>query len=213
MTTQPKWRRRKTARPAEIVAAAQAEFALKGFAAARLEDIAARAGISKGALYLYFETKTDLFAAVVRDAVAPNIEVMRQAAEGFPGPFEDLVTTLFDRLGAVIAQAGLGSVAKMVIGESRNFPDLAKVWHDTVAARAVETFTAVIAAAQARGEVRPGDPRLFAMGMISPVLMGALWREVFEPIGAAPVDIDALLRQHAATLLRGMRPDTESHSG
>ena len=70
----PRWRRRKTARPAEIIEAALSVFAENGFAAARLDEIARRAGVSKGALYLYFETKEDLFRAVVRAAVAPNLE-------------------------------------------------------------------------------------------------------------------------------------------
>ena len=86
----PRWRRRKTDRPGEIVAAALAVFAEKGFAAARLEDIARRAGVSKAALYLYFETKTDLFAAVVAQAVVPNIDRIRPLAEAYEGRFADL---------------------------------------------------------------------------------------------------------------------------
>jgi AcrR family transcriptional regulator len=207
VATQPRWRRRSEARPAEIVAAALAVFADKGFAAARLEDIAAQAGISKGALYLYFETKTDLFRAVVRDAVAPNLAGLSAAAEGLPGPFEDLVRMLFGRLSAAIRTARLGAVAKMVVGESRNFPDLALVWHDAVVAPALGAVSLMIERAQARGEVRAGNPRLFAVGLAAPVLVSALWAEVFEPVGARPLDIDALLQQHADTVLRGMRPE------
>src|SRR5438874_171360 len=90
MLPQPRWRRRKDARPAEIVAAALEVFAEKGFAAARLDEIAARAGVSKGALYLYFATKQDLFAAVVRDAVAPNIEAVEAMVQGYGGDFASL---------------------------------------------------------------------------------------------------------------------------
>ena len=205
----PRWRRRSEARPAEIVAAALAVFADKGFAAARLEDIAARAGISKGALYLYFETKTDLFRAVVREAVAPTIDGVRAMAETFPGSFEDLVGILFGHLAPAIGEARLGAVAKMVIGESRNFPDLAQVWHDGVVGPALAAVTAIVERGQARGEVRPGDARLFALGLISPVVISALWAEVFEPVGGGPIDVEALLRQHAETALRGMRPDPE----
>ena len=207
MTARPRWRRRSEARPAEIVAAALAVFADKGFAAARLEDIAARAGISKGALYLYFETKTDLFRAVVREAVAPNLDGARALAEAYPGRFEDLAGLLMGRLAGAIAEARLGAVAKMVIGESRNFPDLARVWHDAVAGPALAMVAALVARAQARGEVRPGDPRLYAVGLVGPVIMAALWGEVFEPAGGQPIDAAALLRQHADTVLRGMRPD------
>src|ERR1700754_5327459 len=88
---QPKFRRRKADRPAEIVAAALAVFAERGFAAARLEEIARRAGVSKGALYLYFETKEEIFRAVVDQAIAPNIEAIRAMVAAHPGPLADLL--------------------------------------------------------------------------------------------------------------------------
>jgi AcrR family transcriptional regulator len=200
----PRWRRRAEARPGEIVAAAQVEFAEKGFAAARLDDIAARAGVSKGALYLYFDNKTELFRAVVRDAIAPDIDALVEVLQAFPGPLWQLVTTLFERLPQVVRSGGAAPVAKMVIGESGNFPDLARVWHDAVASKALGALTRMVAAAQARGEVRDGDPRLYAMQLIAPLIVGMLWGEVFEPIGAEPIALEPLARQHAQTVLRGM---------
>lgn len=201
---QPKWRRRSEARPGEIVAAALAVFSEKGFAAARLDDIAARAGISKGALYLYFATKQDLFRAVVRETVAPNLT----AVEAFAGQgglaFADLVRLIFARIGELAAEGRVGAVAKMVIGESRNFPELAKVWHEDVVSRALGAVGGAVAAAQARGEVRPGDPRLYVLSLVGPLLAGVLWREVFVPIGAEPIDLRALLAQHAEVVLSGM---------
>src|ERR1700741_3167119 len=95
---EPRFRRRKANRPAEIVQAALAVFAEKGFAAARLDEIAARAGVSKGALYLYFSTKEDLFRAVVEQAIVPNVLVLRDMLAGHPGPFRELLTTLAERL-------------------------------------------------------------------------------------------------------------------
>ena len=153
----PRWRRRKTARPSEIVTAALEVFAERGFAAAKLEDIAARAGISKGALYLYFDTKDELFRAVVQETVAPNIEAARAMAEAFPGRFADLAPLLLGRVAQLAATTGLPAVAKMVIGESRNFPDLARVWHDTVVSQAIGLLTGLVTRAQAKGEVGPGE--------------------------------------------------------
>jgi AcrR family transcriptional regulator len=200
----PRWRRRKHARPGEIVAAAMAVFAEKGFAAARLDDIAARAGVSKGALYLYFETKEDIFRAVVSEAVAPNIDTLAGVVEAYEGRFADLARTAFSTVARVAEETPLGGVVKMVIGESRNFPELAQVWHDALAARALSLMSGAIARAQARGEVRPGDPRLFAVSLISPLLMGVIWRETFVPIGAQPFDLSALAAQHLETALTGM---------
>ena len=202
--TAPKWRRRKTARPAEIVAAALSVFSEKGFAAARLEDIAARAGVSKAALYLYFETKTDLFRAVVVEVVAPNIERIRPMAEAYDGRFADALPMVLANFARAAEITPLGGVIKMVVGESRNFPDLARVWHDAIASQALGLVTAMIERAQARGEVRAGDPRLHAVSLVGPMVMGLLWREVFVPVGAAPIPLADLAAQHARTVMQGM---------
>ncbi len=201
---QPKWRRRKDARPQEIVEAALAVFAEKGFAAARLEDIAARAGVSKGALYLYFETKQDLFQAVVREAILPNLDAVEAIARTVEIPFATLVRMLLTRMAELLSTTNLGAVAKMVIAESRNFPDLARVWHDEVVMRALPIVSLVVERAQARGELKPGAPRYHAFSLIGPMLLGALWQETFTPVGAEPVDLRALAAQHVETVLQGM---------
>ena len=195
----PRWRRRKDERPAEIVAAALAVFA-----AARLDDIAARAGISKGALYLYFETKEDLFRAVVTEAVAPNLDAVRALLETHDGELAPLVRMAVARMAGIIATSPAGGVLKVVIGESRNFPELAKVWHDRLVGPALAAMTAAIRRAQARGEVRPGDPRVHALSLISPMVVGVIWRETFQPVGAEPFDLAAIAAQHVETALNGM---------
>ena len=201
---EPKWRRRKEARPGEIISAALEVFAEKGFAAARLDDIAARAGVSKGALYLYFETKQDLFTAVVREAVAPNLNQVEALVAGIDLPFAQVTRLFYARAAELFTTSNIGAVAKVVVGESRNFPELARVWHDEVITRALGIITGLITRAQAKGEVRPGDPRLHAVSMIGPMLLGVLWREVFEPVGAQPMNIADLAAQHAETVLHGL---------
>lgn len=204
---QPKFRRRKAARPEEIVAAALEIFAEKGFAAARLDDIAARAGVSKGAIYLYFATKEDIFRAVIAEAVLPNVGQIRRLAVAHPGPFADLARGLAQLAPTLLARPELGGVIKMVVGEARNFPELARLWHDQVIDPALGALSAAIEGAQARGEVRPGDPRLYALGLIGPLLAGVIWRETFAPVGAPPFDLPELARQHIETALRGMSQD------
>jgi AcrR family transcriptional regulator len=203
----PKWRRRKDARPAEIIAAAYEVFAEKGFAAARLDDIATAAGVSKGALYLYFETKQDIFEAVVREAVGPNIDVIETMAAAHPGPLADLLRMVIPRIAVVAAESPLGKVVKLVIGESGNFPELARIWHDTLIDRALGMLAGIIAQAQARGEARPGDPRAYAASLISPMLMAILFRETFAPVGGKPFDIPALMTQHVELFVAGIQPD------
>lgn len=203
---QPKFRRRKADRPDEIVAAAFEVFAEKGFAAARLDDIAARAGVSKGAIYLYFATKEDIFQAVVEQGVAPNLHNLAALAAANPQTFPDLIRAFAKAMAQVASTTPLGGILKMVIGEARNFPELARVWHDRLIVPALGALSAAIAAAQARGEIRPGDPRHYAASLISPMLVGVIWRETFTPIGAEPFDLPALMEQHVETLLRGMVP-------
>lgn len=200
----PKWRRRSDARPGEIVQAALEVFAEKGFAAAKLDEIAKRAGISKGALYLYFETKEDIFRAVVREAVVPNIDVVEGMLAHATLPFPDLLRLAVGRIVAMAGSSRVGAVAKLVIGESRNFPELARVWHDEVISRALGALTGVLERAQARGEIRPGDARLQAFSIIGPLLMGVLWQETFAPVGASAVDLQALALQHCETVLTGL---------
>ncbi|MEZ5864006.1 MAG: TetR/AcrR family transcriptional regulator [Geminicoccaceae bacterium] len=208
MTT-AKFRRRKEARPGEIVEAALALFSAKGFAATRLDEIAARAGVSKGALYLYFATKEDLFRAVVTRAVAPDLERVGAFVRAHQGSFAELLATVVRLFARTAATGSIGPMAKTVISESRNFPELARHWHDTVVMPMLSLMAGAIARAQANGEVRPGDPRLYALQVASPVLMGMLWRETFVPGGAEPLDLGELAEQHVRTLLHGLaqQPD------
>jgi AcrR family transcriptional regulator len=199
-----KWRRRAEARPAEIVQAAYQVFSEKGFAAARLDDIAARAGVSKGALYLYFETKQDIFEAVVKDAVAPNLGAIESLTETFPGTFEQLVRLMIPRVALLAEASNMGKVVKMVIGESGNFPEIARIWHDDVVARGIGLLTNLIKRAQDRGEVRPGDPRDYALSIAGPVIAAVVFRETFVPVGAKPFDIPALMNQHLDVVLPGL---------
>lgn len=201
---EPKWKRKKEERPADIVAAALQLFAERGFAAARMEEIAARAGISKGAVYLYFPTKEDLFRAVVRETVLPNIEAIETAILGLELPFPQLLRTFLPRLAEAATATPIGAVAKMVIGESRNFPELARVWHDEVVMKGVTLLSTIIERGQVAGQVRAGDPRVHAFSIIGPMLLGVIWRETFTPIGADPVDLPAIARQHVETVLEGL---------
>lgn len=201
---QRRWERRAEERPADICAAALEVFREKGFAAAKVEEIAARAGVSKGTLYLYFQDKEELFSAVLRDTVAPNIEALRAATMAADLSFEQIARNFLIVFAQMATRLPIGAVMKMVIGESRNFPELAKVWHDEVASRALAVLTGFIEEAQARGEVREGDPRLHAFTLVGPVLMGVLWRETLEPAGGAPLDLEVLAKQHANTVLAGL---------
>src|ERR1700757_2174742 len=201
---EPKWRRRKEARPAEIVEAAMEVFAEKGFAAAKLDGIARKAGISKATLYLYFDTKDEIFRAVAQSAVVSLIEALERQVEGADAPFAEIAPRLLARAAAMMKGGRVPAIARMVIGESRNFPDLARIWHDDVVARVIGIVTGIIARAQGRGEVAPGDPRLHAFTLMGPMVMAMLFREVFGRVNTNPPDLHALADQHARLALRGL---------
>jgi AcrR family transcriptional regulator len=200
----PKWRRRKEARPSDIVAAALLVFGEKGFAGARIEEIARRAGVSKGTVYLYFETKSDLFRAVVHQAIVPNIAEIEAMVLNLDLPFADVLRMMLPRFAALVTARPIGAVVKMVIGESRNFPELARVWHDEVISLGLSLLSVLVERGQKRGEIRPVDPRACAFSIMGPMLMGVLWREILMPIGGSEIDLTAIATQHAETILAGL---------
>src|SRR5580658_7325123 len=149
----PRWRRRKMARPGEILEAALSVFAERGYAAAKLTEIAHRAGVSKAALYLYFETKEDLFRAVARSLAAPNLTALADALEASQSPFAQLAPALLARAAGLLSDGRAISIVRMVLAESRNFPDLARIWREDVVEQVLSLVARLIARAQARGEV------------------------------------------------------------
>lgn len=200
--TEPRWRRRSAERHGEIADAAMKIFATKGFAAAKMSEIADLAGISKGAIYRYFPTKEGLFRAVVEQR-GLDVTALRQVAATAPSPL-DVMPLLLARMAMALEQAELRQLALMVIGESGRFPGLATVWREQVVESALGLLTALIVGGQERGSIRTGDPRLMAMSIAGPMLMGALWRQVVEPAGGTPIDLADLAAEHAKTLRRGL---------
>jgi AcrR family transcriptional regulator len=200
----PKWNRRKEDRPAEIIDAAMDVFAKQGFANTKLEDVAKRAGVVKGTLYRYFDTKEAVFRAVVQQALAAHLQDIEKAASAFDGSLAEFVPMLLKRAANRMGDDRLPGIARMVLTESRAFPDLAAIWHDELAARMLALITDLIAKAQARGEVRAGDPQLYAFSILGPMVMGVLFHEVFGGSRATAPDLDKLAAQHAETIMRGL---------
>ncbi|MEJ0064909.1 MAG: TetR/AcrR family transcriptional regulator [Caulobacteraceae bacterium] len=192
----------------EILEAALGVFAETGFAAAKLTEIARRAGVSKAALYLYFETKEDLFRAVARGLVTPNLTAMAEALEASETPFAQLAPALLSGAAGLLADGRAFSIGRMVIAESRNFPDLARIWREDVVEQVLGLIGGLIARAQARGEVIAGDPRLFAFSLAGPLVMGGLFHAVFGSEGTGAPDLPALAAQHARAALHGLLTQT-----
>jgi AcrR family transcriptional regulator len=209
----PKWNRRKEDRPTEIIDAAMDLFAENGFANTKLEDVAKRAGVVMGTLYRYFDTKESVFRAVVQQALATHLQDLERAATAFDGSLAEFVPMLLKRAANRLGNAGLPGIARMVLTESRVFPDLAAVWHDELVTRMLALITDLVAKAQARGEVRAGDPQLYAFSILGPMTMGVLFHEVFGSSRSTAPDLDKLAAQHAETIMRGLSTSPSIQKG
>jgi AcrR family transcriptional regulator len=201
-----RWERRSEARPAELTAAALAIFAERGFAATRLDDVAARAGVSKATVYLYFKSKEELFEAVVGAAVSPRIEQATALVDAFEGSTANLIRTLVTIFEGAL-DSPFPAIAKLIVAESSNFPELAKLWSRVALERGMALFRRIIERGIARGEFRPVDSAAVAPLLIAPVMLLGLWQQALAPHTTFVIDRKAVLSAHVEILLRGLAAD------
>ena len=207
-TTEPRWQRRKDARPAEVLTAALELFTERGFAGARLDDIAARAGVSKGTLYLYYANKEDLFKAVVRENLVPAVTAAENlAATPNVAPtqlLEWLMRGWFQRLG----DSKTSAIPKLIIAEAGNFPELARFYDTEVVARFRRAHRLILERGIASGEFRALPIEEALMIMAAPMIMMAMWRHAILPhLDRAPqIDPLRFLETHIDMVLAALRP-------
>ncbi len=199
------WRRRKAARPGEIAAAALTCFAERGFAATRLDDVAKRAGVTKGTLYLYFPNKEELFKAVVRQAVVPNLirgeELIKRAEKPAPALLAQLLTNWWE-----VISTPASAIPKIVLAEAGNFPDIARFYLDEVVHRGMALYAGLLREGVRRGEFRPMDIDNTMMCIVAPLLLGMLWRHSFERHESRSLDTVALRRALLQLVEHGLAP-------
>lgn len=204
--TAKRWERRKDARPAEIVAAALQLFSDRGFAATRLEDVATVAGVSKGTVYLYFESKEQLFEAVVRESVAPNIARAEALVDGWQGPTSELLRAFFGFIGEVL-DTPITGVMKLIVSEAGNFPQLARMYADLVLRRAFALMRRILQRGVERAEFRPIDVEATVPLVVSPVVLLGVWKHSFGAHTDLALDRRRVLEAHCENLLRGLAAD------
>jgi AcrR family transcriptional regulator len=212
-TGEARWRRRKEARPQEILDAALAEFAARGFAAARMEDIAARAGVTKGTLYLYFPGKEELFKSLVRESIGAVIAARTADAATFDGPAAELLATVLRFIGYFARTSDRAVLPKILMAESGNFPDLVRFYRAEVVDRGMALLSGIIARGIARGEFRAVEPEYAARLAIAPMLFVILWRTSFAAHETMPYDLEGLIEMHIDVLLKGLSAETVKGTG
>lgn len=171
--------RRKEARPGELLTAALELFVEKGFSATRLDEVAARAGVSKGTLYLYFDSKVALFKAVIAEGLLPVLaEGEALLAETGRDP-ADTLRTLLVGWWTQIGQTPLGGLPKLVMAEARNFPEVAEYYHANVIRRGHALVRAALDRGIAAGAFRPVDSEMVVTLVMAPLLHLANWQHSY----------------------------------
>lgn len=206
LDSKPRWERRKDARPQELLAAAIDLFVERGFAATRLEDVARRAGVSKGTLYLYYANKEDLFKAVVRESIVPVIGDAEVSVAGFDGHSADLlrdvILTWWRRLGSTQASG----ISKLIMAEADNFPELARFYQEEVMMRAARMISSMLERGVSRGEFRALDIPQATQVLIAPTLMLSTWKHSIGPCERCELQPQAFLDAFLDITLHGLLP-------
>jgi AcrR family transcriptional regulator len=196
-------RERKDTRPQEIVAAAFEEFAARGFAGTRLEDVAARAKVSKGLPYLYFKTKVELFKAVVRSVITSHFDVIRERMETTELSVEDFLKGPFLAFIQELVGSKRAFIARLLIAEGHKHPELTAFYFETVVSRGIDTLTRLIDRGIESGEFKPTRLRDFPQLLVAPALTAIIWRTLFER--HRHLDTNAMLATNIELLVDAIR--------
>jgi len=189
-----------------LLAAALDLFVERGYAATRLDEVAAHAGVSKGTLYLYFENKEELFKAVVRENIVERISQTRELARQFSGPRGQLLRQLAQRWWQTYGQTPAAGLSKLIMAESGNFPEIARFFVDEVIEPWHRLFGEVIAEGIRRGEFRPVDIEYFVHVVAAPLVMLTLWNRSFGPCSARGLDADRYMAAALDALIAALQP-------
>src|SRR5262245_51494809 len=203
----PAPRNNRAARQAErrdaILAAALEEFAASGFAATRLDDVARRAGVAKGTIYLYFRDKESLFQELVRSMLGPIAGTI-ETAQIADIPARMIAETIADIFVREIFGTRRKDVIRLIITEGARFPKLAEFYYHEVIERVTAALRAMLSRAAARGELSSDALARFPQLLVAPALMALVWNSMFDRF--APLDIRALMRAHLDILFGAQTP-------
>jgi AcrR family transcriptional regulator len=199
----PRFQRRKEDRPAEITEAAMHTFAEKGYASTRVEEVARRAGVSKGLLYLYFKTKEDLFKAVIRSFVSPRLDALIEMIETTELSAEAFLRGPFLEFAKSVPHTPARMLVRLLVAEGPKHPDLIAWYWENVVSRGLGAIRSIIEKGVGNGEFRESALDEFPHLLVSPVIFSMLWKQLFET--HAPMDTDAFFEGHIDLMLNGIR--------
>jgi AcrR family transcriptional regulator len=201
-------RRRKEARPRELLDAALAVFVEKGFAAARPEEIALRANVSKGTLYLYFHSKEDMLATLIGERFSSRIAIGTYESTTRSGSSRDQLRRVLTAWRSTLVQGHAGGIFKLIFAEARAFPALAQFWLHEVIEPLRRSLSPIVARGVARGEFRSVDPDLVVYSLVLPIVTLCLHRHAMGPTvcDESPIDHPDLFNHHLEFVIEGLTP-------
>jgi AcrR family transcriptional regulator len=212
--TGPKFRRRAEARPDEVLDAALELFIEKGFAATRVEDIAARAGLGKGTVYLYFPSKEAIIEGLVRRALLPIADTALGFVRVYQGDPRTVISLVLRMLAGKLHDPKVVAIPKLVFREVVAIPALAGMYRREVLDRVIPVIEGLIRRGIAEGYLRPVDPHLTIRSIVGPLVLHVILADVF---GVAPPDgiaFDRMIENHISILFDGMSaPRGDSATG
>jgi TetR/AcrR family transcriptional regulator len=203
---QPKRERRKQARPGELLDAALDLFVEKGFAATRAEEVAARAGVSKGTLSLYFPSKEELFKAVVRQTISGRFEEWNEEFKTFEGTTPEMLRYCMKTWWEKVGSTKASGITKLIMSEARNFPDLAAFYQQEVIKPGQALIRRILQRGVERGEFRVADMDYAIFSVTAPLMFLAM---LTHSPGACmskeyPLDPERYIASQVETLLHGL---------
>ncbi|MFN3494839.1 MAG: TetR/AcrR family transcriptional regulator [Hydrogenophaga sp.] len=198
--------RRKEARPGELLDAALALFVEKGFAATRVEEVAARAGVSKGTLFIYFPSKEELFKAVVRENITGKYTEFGQELATFTGTSAELVRYCMHEWWREIGMSAASGITKLVMSEAGMFPEIAAFYQQEVIGPGHDLLGKVLQRGIDRGEFRPLNIEYAVYSLIAPMIFLLMWKHSMAPCCPASQQLDpvSFIDSQVSLLLEGM---------
>ena len=200
----PKFRRRAEARPDEVLDAALALFIEKGFAATRVEDIAGRAGLSKGAVYLYFPSKEAILEGLVKRAVLPIANNALGFLENYVGDPRLVIASVMKMVAGRLTDPKLVAIPRLLIREMIHFPEFAQMYRREVLDRVIPAVEKLIQNGIDEGYFRPVDPHLTIRSIIGPIALHMMLAEIFGITPPGGLEIGRLIDNHLTILFDGL---------
>jgi AcrR family transcriptional regulator len=196
-------RRRKAERPQEILEAAFAEFSRNGYAVTTLDQIAERAGVTKGTIYVYFENKEHLFISMVREITKTTLDIVHGMFESHEGSTADLLRAQFSFIYQhIVEDRRRREVVRMLIAEAPRFPALADRYHDEILRPCLDMLKQAIQRGIDRGEIRNTSIINSPQVVIAPIALVDLWMMMFDK--RQPLDLKAYFEAHLDLVLNGL---------